>query len=121
MALVDPQSITINGTTTSLPRVSSKNPGGGTYRSGDELIEVNIRTLYGSRVRHQINLIVQKFTTDPYKPAENRKVEGSVNLSLNYPNVGFTAAEKMYHYKGLEGLLNAGSYADLVKLVGGEV
>ncbi len=121
MALADPVAVTYGGNTYSMPRVSPKYPGGGTYRTSDGGLEVNIRTLSGAKVRHQINLIQTKFTTDPYRPSENRFVTGSVNLSLNFPNAGFTAAQIGDLYKILATILSDSSYANLTKLIGGEV
>jgi hypothetical protein len=122
MAFLDPQSVPLpTAGTKSLPRIASDSPNSGAFQTGDGLWRLDVRTNYGKNTVHQIKLTNNKITSDPFKPAENRRVSGYITINFNYPSVGFTNADKTDMYKGLEALMAAGTYADLVKLTGGEV
>jgi len=119
MALTDPQSITISGTTTSLPRVSSGD-GNSEYQSSDGLIELVLANSYGNRNRRVIRVNHSKLTSDPFIPAQNTKVSMSNYMVFDLPPAGYTNAEALAVYVGFKTLFTASSDAVITKLLGGE-
>nr|QDH86810.1 MAG: hypothetical protein H3BulkL172605e138_000003 [Leviviridae sp.] len=119
MAFTDPQSVTISGTTTPLPRTST---GDGTskYQSSDGLITFTASTAYGRRMRHVLRLDHSKIAADPLAPAMNAKVSASVYLVIDEPNVGYDNTELLAIYTGLKTLVTASSDALVSKVLGGE-
>jgi hypothetical protein len=119
MALTDPQSITIAGTTTPLPRVSTgKNQA--EYLSADGLIKLGLSHAYGRRTRRVLRLDHSKLTADPYIPAQNAKVSMSCYMVIDVPVAGYTNQQVMDTYLGLKTLMTATSDANISKLIGGE-
>lgn len=118
MALADPQSITIGADTISIPRIPAQT--GGSFRSNDGEVEMKVSTTYGRRDRLSVRINSTKIAEDPFFPDRNEQVSGSVYLVFDFPKQGFTATDKADIYKGLAGLLSASSYANLVKVLGGE-
>lgn len=119
MAFADPQSIKINGVTTSLPRVSTgKNES--TYESNDGLISLEASSQYGSRTRRVIRANISKITADPYIPAQNVKVSTSCYLVFDIPPAGYTVEEEKKLYEGFVEALAASSAKLITSLLGGE-
>jgi hypothetical protein len=119
MSFADPQSVTISGTTTSLPRVSvGENQS--EYTSGDGLIQLEASHNYGKRTRRVLRLNVTKITSDPFRPDENVERSMSCYVVFDLPEVGYTAAEALAVYAGLKGQMTAASDALISKLLGGE-
>lgn len=119
MAFTDPQSITISGTTTTLPRVSS-GEGKSKYTSSDGLISLVASTAYGRRQRHVLRLDHSKIAIDPLAPAMNAKVSASVYLVIDEPDMGYDNTELMALYAGFKTLITASSDALVSKVLGGE-
>jgi len=103
MSFSDPLSVTISGTTTSLPRVSVGDDQS-EYQSGDGLIVVSASHNYGKRSRRMLRIDTSKLTADPFKPSENVKVSMSHYMVFDLPPAGFTAAEALAVYAGFKGL-----------------
>ena len=99
MAFTDPQSITISGTTTSLPR-TSVGQNSGTYQSSDGLIVLTASHAYGRRTRRVIRVDHSKITSDPYIPAQNAKVGMSNYLVFDLPPVGYTMRRRQRSIRG---------------------
>jgi hypothetical protein len=119
MSLTDPQSITIAGVTTSLPRVATgKNLA--EYLSSDGLIKLSAQHAYGRRTRRVLRIDHSKITADPFIPAQNSKVSMSNYLVFDVPVAGYTLAQQAEVYEGFETLLTASSSALITKLLGGE-
>jgi len=119
MSLTDPQSITISGVTTPLPRVSlGKNQS--EYLSADGLIKLSASNAYGRRTRRVLRLDHSKLTADPFIPANNTKVSMSNYIVFDVPVAGYTLADAQAVYTGLKTLFTASSDAVIVKLLGGE-
>lgn len=119
MAFTDPQSITISGVTTPLPRTSSgKNSGD--YLSADGLIHLSASHAYARRQRRVIRVDHSKLAPDPYRPAENTKVSMSNYMVFDLPVAGYTNAEALAVYTGFKTLFTASTDALIVKLLGGE-
>lgn len=119
MSLPDPNSITISGATTSLPR-TSVDEDKSKYTSADGLILLTASHDYGKRIRRMVRLDVSKLTADPFKPSENVKVGMSVYTVFDLPPAGFTNAEALAIWVGYNTNLTATSNAAITKLLGGE-
>jgi len=119
MAFSDPQSITISGTTISLPRVSS-GQGQSDYLSSDGLVKLSAANAYGRRTRRVLRLDHSKITADPFIPAQNSKVSMSNYIVFDVPIAGYTNAEALAVYSGFKSLFTATSDALITKLLGGE-
>lgn len=119
MSLIDPQSITISGVTTTLPKVSlGKNQS--EYLSADGLMRLTASHAYGRRTRRVLRFDHSKITADPFIPAQNTKVSMSQYLVTDVPVAGYTLAEIQAIYAGFKGLYTASSDAVITKLLGGE-
>jgi len=119
MAFSDPQSIVIGSDTFALPRVFAKE--GGKFKSNDGACVMEARTVENTKTYlHQVRLTKSKITPDPFRPAENRKIDASMTINFFTPPTGYTVQEMVDMYTGLNTLLAAGTYANLKKLVGGE-
>lgn len=119
MALTDPQSIKINGTTTSLPRTSTGN-GESEYRSSDGRIRLKLSTTEKSRTRQVVRLDVSKITADPLVSTTNVDVSMSTYLVFDRPPTGYSNAEAKQVYDGFIEALQASSSTVITKLLGGE-
>jgi len=115
MAFADPQSITIDGTAVSLPRVSSGVNSGG-FASNDGNLKLAVSHTYGKRTRRQYRMDFQKIAPDPLTAA-NTRYTGSVYIVVDQPIVGFTVAELQ---KQLDGFVKSLTAAQAAKLFGGE-
>lgn len=119
MSFTDPQSITISGVTTSLPRISVGDDVS-EYSSADGLMKLIASHNYGKRTRRMLRFDASKLTADPFKPAENVKVGMSNYLVFDLPPAGYTAAEQLAVYNGFKTLYTASVDAAISKLLGGE-
>jgi len=119
MSFADPQSVTISGTTTSLPR-TSVGQNLSEYTSGDGLIKLSASSAYGRRTRRVLRLDHSKITSDPFKPAENTKVSMSNYIVFDVPVAGYTATEALAVYTGFKTQFTAATDALISKLLGGE-
>jgi hypothetical protein len=119
MALSDPQSVTIAGTTISLPRVATLQ-NKSEYLSSDGLVKLSLSNAYGRRNRRVLRIDHSKITSDPYKPVENTKVSMSNYIVFDVPPVGYTNAQVLEVYAGFKTLFTASSDAVITKLLGGE-
>jgi hypothetical protein len=119
MSFADPQTITISGVTTPLPRTSVEE-NASEYTSGDGLIQLIASHNYAKRVRRMARIDLSKLTADPFRPSENVEVSMSVYTVFDLPPAGYTAAEQLAAWVGFNTQLTAGSNAVMVKLLGGE-
>lgn len=119
MAFSDPQSITVSGTTISLPRVST-GAGNSSYTSADGLVTVSASHAYGRRTRRVLRVDHAKITSDPFIPAQNQKVSMSNYLVFDLPAVGYTNADALAVYAGFKGMFTASTDALISKVLGGE-
>lgn len=119
MSFADPQSITISGVTTPLPRISTE--GDETvYQSSDGLIAMRASHDSGKRNRHLLRIDHSKITADPFIPADNVKVSMSNYIVFDVPLVGYTNAEMAAVYAGFKGAFTASSDLLITKLLAGE-
>lgn len=119
MSLADPQSITINGVTTSLPRVGS-GVHNGVFQSNDGNIKFSAAHAYGKRVRRNIRVDMSKIAADPLISSQSVKYSTSVYLVVDLPVTGFTNAELQFLITGFITQLQATSNLVTTKLLGGE-
>lgn len=117
MAVADPQTVSISGTTTSLPRVGS-DPG--KFASADGNISYDFSHSYGKRTRRLVRINNLKIVADPLTPANNTYRSMSISIVADLPPVGYTAAEAKAVFDGFITQLQAASGAVLVKWFGGE-
>jgi hypothetical protein len=119
VALSDPQSITIDGATSSLPRTSSGD-NSGAFTTGDGNIKLSVSHAYGKRNRRTIRLDHRKVAADPLVAAQNLNYSMSVYVVVDVPTVGYTPAETKLILDGFLANLAASSGANEVKFLGGE-
>lgn len=123
MALTDPQSVTISGTPSTLPR-TDVGEDRSEYTSADGLITMTFSHQYdtgkGKRTRRQARIDVRKIAPDWAKPAENVEVTMSYYIVVDLPKAGFTNVEAKAVVDGFNTTLQASSGALITKLLGGE-
>jgi len=119
MALTDPQSIKVSGTTTSLPRVSTGKYES-EYLSADGLTKLTLSTSKGKRNRQTCRVDVSKITSDPFIPAQNTEVSMSFYIVFDRPLVGYTNTEALAVAVGLIEAMTASTDNMLVHLLAGE-
>jgi hypothetical protein len=119
MAFTDPQSVTISGVATSLPRVST-GKGESSYSSSDGLITLSASSTYGRRTRRVLRLDHAKISADVFVPANNVKQSMSNYIVFDTPVAGYTNAEALAVYAGFKAAFTASSDALITKLLGGE-
>lgn len=120
MALSDPQSVTIGGTATSLPR-TEQNGGSAVYSKDDGTVVLKINHSKGkTRTRRSVRLDLTKVVADPYASGISRPVGMSAFVNVDVPNLGLTLAEQKDLVTALVTALTASSGALLTKILGGE-
>lgn len=121
MSFADPLSITVSGTTSSLPRTSVD--GDETkYSSADGLIVFSAahQSSGRNRTRRLLRVDASKMTADPFKPAENVKVSTSVYTVFDVPPAGYSPTELAALWVGYRTMLAANSDLLITKLLAGE-
>lgn len=119
MALTDPQSVTLNSSAVSLPRVLT-DTGVGTFTNYDAKTRMRVNHTYGRRTRRNVRLDLSKITADPLVASTNREVSASVGFWVDLPVSGFSAADLEDLSKGILTWLTASTYANLKKVLAGE-
>ena len=120
--LTDPQSLTYNGTATSLPLVSS-----GTmsrdYVSADGSLRLSISHVQtkAGRWRRVIRVRHTKIAADPFTSGKNLSYDCSFSVIADMPSVGYTAAElDLVADSLLKWCTGSGSTAVFDRVVAGE-
>lgn len=117
--LADPQSITIAGTTISLPRTGVA-PSYADYSAPDGATSVRVSQSQSKNQRRtSVALRVNKIAADPLT-AVNQRVTSTTSVNINVPVDGFTIQELTDQLVGLATLLTASSAAIAKKVLGGE-
>jgi hypothetical protein len=119
MSFADPQSVTLNSASVSLPRTASGN-GTGVFTSSDSLARLSVAHAYGKRIRRTARLDVKKLTADPYNDGLNSIFSMATYLVVDVPLVGYTIADQLDVVKGLTTWLTASTNAKTTQLLGGE-
>lgn len=113
----DPQSVTINSVTKSLPRVKNGEMNS-TYVTADGEYQLRIsHQTSKKRIRRMIRLDHTKIAEDPLT-AVNAQMTAGIYLVIDEPSVGFTDAELVLLYNGFGAYIAQESVRD--KLLGGE-
>jgi hypothetical protein len=115
----DPQSVTIGGAATSLPRVSSGN-GTGAFQTPDGSVQLSVSHSYGKRNRRTARLTQKFLSADPLTPSNNIPVSGAFYVVADFPLQGITPDQQKDAAAALAAWLTASSNANLIKLLGGE-
>lgn len=117
MALADPQSVTVNTTPVSLPRVEfGKSEGVFATADNTTRLRVSHTSGNGGSNRTLVRLEARKIATDPLT-SFNKEVTGSVHIVIDMPRVGFTQTEKEHYVKALSAYASS---AVITKILGGE-
>lgn len=114
----DPQSITLNGTASSLPRTSS-GVTSGQFNTPDGTAILKISHAVGKRARRTVRLEHAKIAADPLTSA-NTKYSMTAYVVVDVPPVGYTVAEAQAVVAGLTKWLTDTSGSNVAKLLGGE-
>lgn len=119
MALADPQSIKISGTTHSLPRVST-----GDYKSkyekDDGTIDLLASTQNGKRKRQVVRVDHSKVVASTLIPSQNEEISSSYQLVVDRPLNGYTNADALAILAGFFELLTGTENAVLKKVLASE-
>lgn len=117
--LADPQSVTIDGTPNSLPRVES-GINAARYTKDDQTVSLSTSHSYGKRYRRVVRLDHNKISADPLVPAQNQKLGASMYLVFDQPVTGYTAVDLEKIATGFLAWFTASSNANLKKVLAGE-
>lgn len=120
MAFADPQSLTIGGTATTLPRVFFEG-NEGQFATADDATRLRVSNQYGRRTRRLLRIDSKKVIADPLNPNINTPVGLSVALTVDVPVQGYTVAEQKAVVDALAAWLTATSGSNVTKFLGGEV
>ncbi len=117
--LADPQSVTVGGSTISLPRIGED--GNFTdYTSADGVTSLRItQTTSATLKRSSLTLRTAKIAADPISGLNSRKL-ANVSVSIARPVDGFTVTELKDQLVALATLLTASSAAIAIRIIGGE-
>lgn len=118
MAYADPQAITINAISNTLPRTSS-GVNSGAFTSNDGNVKLSVSHTYGKRVRRMLRLDHAKIAPDAFS-SQNLRHTMSSYLVIDTPVNGYTPAEAKQIVDGLVAYLAANSGSSITKLLGGE-
>lgn len=92
MTISNPQSLVIGADTISAPRTSTGN-NSSVYTSAEGDLKLTIAHTYGKRTRRFVRIQLDKFIPNPYNPAVNIVVSGSVRMVVDVPLGGFLNSE----------------------------
>lgn len=120
MAFADPQTVTVSAVDHTLPRVSSGDSTGAFEENGSAYKLSVASTSNKKRVRRTARVDFQTVVVDPLDPTRFNPQSMSVYIVVDAPVVGFTVADQKELVKGLNTWLSASTYANTVKLLGGE-
>jgi hypothetical protein len=114
----DPQSITINGVATSLPRVSMGELTG-QFRAADATLTLSVKHTQGRTDRSVVRVDSKKLGANPLDPSKNLPYTASVYTVVEAPagGQGYTSVELENLIKGHAAYLTA---ANVTKIVGKE-
>ncbi len=122
MAFHDPLEFSPTGEvedTLDVPRVST-GTNTSTYSTPDGLYVIRAEHAYARRTRRVIRVDTNKVTPDPFIPAQNVKVSGSIYTVVDIPVAGFDQTELVGLYKGLSLMLTSSSDHVLKEFLGGQ-
>lgn len=116
MALTDPQSVTISGSATSLPRTGLA-LSEGTFQDATGAVTFTVRHDSSRRTRHIMKLQKSLIVADPLFPSQNQNVSYSVGITMDHPKNGVVLADVVALANALVAWATSGN---LTKVAGGE-
>lgn len=116
MALADPQSVTISGSSVDLPRTGMTS-GTGEFSSADGQTFLSVLHSSSRRTRHTVKLQKSEIVSDPLVPSQNQNVSYSAHIVVDVPKNGVSAADAIAL---ADALVAWATSANLTKVVGGE-
>jgi len=119
MAFSDPQSVTVSGSSVSLPRTGSGDSSG-TFTSADGMYQMTVSHAYGRRNRRTIKLTSTKLSADALIPTQNTRSSMSVIMTVDVPVAGYTVTEQKAVADALIAYLTTSTGARVTQLLGGE-
>lgn len=116
--LTDPQSVTYAASAKSLPRIG----GDGTsseYKLNDAGVVYDLVVSHQFKARNRVNVRLRRdnYAADPLIPTSNLLASMTASFTMDFPNVGLTAADAVALSKALAAYLTD---ATLLKLANGE-
>jgi len=122
MALADPLSITIGGTTHSLPRLTSDG-NESVYATPDGAVTLKVAQRLTGRAKNivstTVRLEVRKISTDVLQDTKSY-IEYAITRTFTRPLVGFSETEMIDGFTGSSSILTATTNANLKKVLGRE-
>lgn len=113
----DPQSVTINGVGTTMPRIKLGSSDS-TFRTADETVQFRISHQQSkSRMRRMVRLDQTVIAADPLT-AQNTSQTAGVYLVIDEPKFGFTDTQLDYLVDALIAWLSS---ANIAKVLGSEI
>lgn len=119
MSYADPQSVTVGGSTVSLPRTSA-GVNSGAFTAADGNLQLSVSHAYGRRNRRSIRLTQSKTSADPLIPSQNVRNSMSCYMVVDTPVNGFSVTEAKAVVDALVAYLTASTGAKVTQLLGGE-
>lgn len=116
MALADPQSVTIGGTATPLPRTGLALEEG-SFSDATRQVNLSVKHSTARRTRHTIKLQKSAIISDPLVPNVNQNVSYSAHIVLDLPKNGVAVADAVALGNALVAWCTS---ANLTKVAGGE-
>lgn len=117
--LADPQSVTVGGSTISIPRVGV-DKSSADYQSADGNTQLRVAQTTNSTTRSTvISLKTNKIAADPVTAVNSRKSQ-IITITARGPIDGFTITEIKDQLVGLANALTASSAALAIKVLSGE-
>jgi hypothetical protein len=117
--LADPQSVTYNSGSVSLPAIA-RGANTSKYQKDDGTMALTISHALGKRNRSTVRLDFSKIAADPLISAQNIKYSMSAYLVIDRPVTGFTVAEAKLVVDALTAYLTASSGAKVTSVLGFE-
>lgn len=114
----EPQTITINATPYTLPRIQSSPIG--VFRNDVGTVRLSVSHNLGKRSRSTARLEFSKIATDPLL-SEQVEFKMACYFTVDVPERGFTPAEQKQVIDALTAWMTASSGANVTKLVGNEL
>jgi hypothetical protein len=110
--LADPQSITVSGSASSLPRTSAGD-NTAVYTAADGNTQMTIKHTYTSknRLRTLIRFGFRKISASPLITGTSIQYDDSISITINRDLTGYSPADVVAQMTGIVGLISASSYA----------
>lgn len=114
----DPQSVTYNTVAKSLPAIG-RGDSQSEYKLNDSgvVYDLILSHQFGKRTRAIARLRRDSYSSDPLVPTQNILASMTTTLTVDFPNVGLTAADAQLLVKALTDWLTV---SNVTKLVNGE-